>query len=113
MVRHGQQMRQVSPNNSNVGGGGGRRRIIRVRRPQQQIHHTRENENIDNDVPTLMAKHCLEVGRKSRFLPNLRHETCLHGAVKVLWMDLQSCWMCSSTCYTPIQCQTTTIVAPT
>ena len=33
--------------------------------------------------PHLMAKHCLKVGRKSKFLPNLRHETCLHGAVKV------------------------------
>ena len=31
----------------------------------------------------LMAKHCLKVGRKSKFLPNLRQETCLHGAVKV------------------------------
>jgi len=30
-----------------------------------------------------MAKRCLKVGRKSRFLPNLRQETCLHGAVKV------------------------------
>ena len=63
----------------------------------------------------LMAKHCLEVSRKSRFTFAwyLRHETCLHGAVKVWWMDLQSCWECSSTYYTPIQCQTTTIVAPT
>ena len=44
---------------------------------------------------------------------DLRQETCLHVAVKVWWMDLQSCWECSSTCYTPIQCQTTTIAAPT
>jgi len=63
--------------------------------------------------PHLMAKHCLRVGRKSGFIPDLRHETCLHGAVKVWWMDLQLCWECSSTCYTPIQCQTTTIAAPT
>jgi len=33
--------------------------------------------------PHLLAKHCLRVGRKSGFLPDLRHETCLHGAVKV------------------------------
>ena len=38
--------------------------------------------------PHLLAKHCLRVGRKSGFLPDLRHETCLHGAVKVWWMDL-------------------------
>ena len=42
---------------------------------------------------------------------DLRHETCQHVAVKVWWRDLQSCWECSSTCYTPIQCQTTTIAA--
>ena len=47
--------------------------------------------------PHLMAKHCLIVGRKSGFLPNtLRHEFCLHVAVKVWWRDLQSCWECSS-----------------
>ena len=28
-------------------------------------------------------------------------------------MDLQSCWECSSTCYTPIYCQTITIASPT
>ena len=69
-----------------------------------------------NSKPTslryhLMAKHCLKVGRKSKFLPNLRQETCLHGAVKVWWRALQSCWECSSLCYTCIQCQTSTIVA--
>jgi len=42
--------------------------------------------------PHLMAKRWLRVGRKS---PDLRHETCLHGAVKVWWRDLQSCWECS------------------
>ena len=63
--------------------------------------------------PHLMAKHCLTIGRKSGFLPDLRHETCQQVAVKVWWKDLQSCWECSSTCYTPIQCQTTTIAAPT
>jgi len=62
--------------------------------------------------PHLMAKHCLRVGRKSRFFPDLRHETCQHGAVKVWWRALQSCWECSSLCYTPIQCQTSTIAAP-
>jgi len=34
-------------------------------------------------------------------------------AVKVWWRALQSCWECSSTCYTSVQCQTTTIAAPT
>ena len=43
-----------------------------------------------------------EVGRKSRFFPDLRHETRQHGAVKVWWRDLQSCWECSSPCYTSI-----------
>ena len=118
-----------------------------------------------------------EVGRKSRFFPDLRHETRQHGAVKVWWRDynhagsvhhfvihlynakhllfkhlhaaippldgqtclrvgrkskifswseawnpptwgcksmvegLQSCWECSSLCYTSIQCQTSTIQA--
>jgi len=40
----------------------------------------------------LMAKRCLKVGRKSGFFPQLRQETCLHGAVKVQWRALQSCW---------------------
>ena len=62
--------------------------------------------------PYLMAKHCLEVGRKLIFFSNLRHETRQHGAVKLCWRDLQSCWECSSLCYTPIQCQTSTILAP-
>jgi len=56
----------------------------------------------------LMAKHCLKVGKKSR---SVRQETCQHGAVKVWWRDLQSCWECSSLWYTYIQCQTNTIVA--
>ena len=59
--------------------------------------------------PHLMAK-LVESWQK---IKNLRHETCQHGAVKVWWRDLQSCWECSSTCYTPIQCQTSTIAAPT
>jgi len=63
--------------------------------------------------PHLMAKHCLTVSRKSRFFQDPRHETYRHVAVKVWWMDLQSCWECSSTCYVHIQCQTTTIAAPT
>jgi len=63
--------------------------------------------------PHLMAKHCLTISRKSGILPDLRHETCQQVAVKVWWKYLQSCPECSSTCYTPIQCQTTTIAAPT
>jgi len=63
--------------------------------------------------PHLMAKHCLRVGRKSSFFPDLRpHETRQHGTVKVWWRALQSCWECSSLCYASIQCQTSTIVAP-
>jgi len=57
--------------------------------------------------PHLMAKHCLIISRKSWFFPELRHETCpAQVAVKVCRKDLQSCRECSSTCYTPIQCQT-------
>jgi len=63
--------------------------------------------------PHLMAKYCLSVSRKSIIFPDLRHETGPHVAVKVWLRDLQSCWECSSTCYTPIQCQTTTIAEPT
>ena len=63
-------------------------------------------------TPTWWPNLPWEVGRKSRFFPDLRHETRQHGAVKVWWRALQSCWECSSLCYTPIQCQTTTIVAP-
>ena len=33
--------------------------------------------------PHLMAKHCLTIGRKSGFLPDLRHETCQQVAIKV------------------------------
>ena len=44
---------------------------------------------------------------------NLGHETRQHVAEKVWWVDFQSCWKCSSTCYTPIHCQTTTIQQPT
>jgi len=49
--------------------------------------------------------------RKSAENRDQRQGTCLHGAVKVGWRALQSCWECSSVCYTPIQCQTSTIVA--
>ena len=49
----------------------------------------------------------------NRFFPDLRHETRQHVAVKVWWVDFQSCWECSSTCYTPMHCQTTTIQQPT
>ena len=62
--------------------------------------------------PHLMAKLVLRVGRKSRFFPDLRHETRQHGAVKVWWRDLQSCWECSSPCYAFIQCHSSTMVAP-
>ena len=41
----------------------------------------------------------------------MRQETGQHGAVKVWQRDLQSCWECSSLCYIPVECQTTTIVA--
>jgi len=59
--------------------------------------------------PHLMAKHYLKVGRKSKSEAwNLPTSDC-----KSMWKDLQSCWECSSTCYTPIQCQTTNIVALT
>ena len=75
--------------------------------------------------PHLMAKHYLISQAENRDLR--RHETCPQVAVKAMlegltimprvfinwWRDLQSCWECSSTCYTPIQCQTTTIAAPT
>ena len=54
--------------------------------------------------PHLMAKHCLTIGRKSGFLPDLRHETCLHVAVKVWWMDLQSCWELSSSLTIAMSC---------
>jgi len=64
--------------------------------------------------PHLMAKHCLKVGIKLIIdIRYLRHETSHQVAVKVWWMDLQSCWECSSTCYVPIQCQTYIIQQPT
>ena len=46
-------------------------------------------------------------------LTHLREEKRKRVAIKVWWRDLQSCWECSGTCYTHIQCQATTIVAPT
>ena len=55
----------------------------------------------------LMAKCCLKVSRNR----NLRQEICQHVAVKVWQRALESCWECSSLCYTLIQCQSTTIVA--
>ena len=42
---------------------------------------------------------------------NLRQEICPHVAVKVWQRALEICWECSSLCYTPIQCQSTTILA--
>ena len=63
--------------------------------------------------PHLMAKHCLTIGRKSWFFPDLRHETCQQVAVKVWWRDLQSCWWCYWPSYTSNQCQTSTIQQPT
>jgi len=123
------------------------------------------------DILPLDGQTCLEVGRKSRFFPDLRqetpstksmtegltimlevfltllytypmpiiyystfymllyppwwpnmsknwldfrdlyHETCQQKAIKVGWRDLQACWGCSSPYHTPIQCQSTTIVA--
>ena len=64
-------------------------------------------------TPTWWPNIAWKSAENQDFWPDLRHETCLHVAVKVWWRDLQSCWECSSTCYTPIQCQTTTIAAPT
>jgi len=58
--------------------------------------------------PHLMAKLVWELAENQ----DLRHETRQHGAVKVWWRALQSCWECSSLCYTSIQCQTSTILAP-
>ena len=55
----------------------------------------------------LMAKHCLRVGRNQ----NLRQEICPHVAVIVWQRALEICWECSLLCYTPIQCQSTTIIA--
>ena len=43
----------------------------------------------------------------------MREEKRQRLAVKVWWRGLQSCWECPGPCYTPNQCQTTTIVAPT
>jgi len=57
----------------------------------------------------LMAKRYLRVGKI--LILDLRHKICQHGAVKVWWRDLQSCWECSSLWYIPIQCQTTSTVA--
>ena len=54
----------------------------------------------------LMAKHCLKVIRNR----NLRQEICPHVAVKVWQRALEICFVCSSTYYTPIQCQTSTII---
>jgi len=63
---------------------------------------------------------CLEVNRnrknkKSEANFQISHtvgqEICPHVAVKVWWGAwLEICWMCSSTCYAPIQCQTSTII---
>ena len=60
----------------------------------------------------LMAKHCLRAQQKIEMFPDLRHEICPHVAVKV-WHrgPYNQCWECSSLSYTPIQCQTTTILA--
>ena len=65
-----------------------------------------------HDIPPLYGQTLAESQQKNAAW-DLRHETCPHGAVKVWWRDLQSCWECSSTCYTPIQYQRTTIAAPT
>ena len=57
----------------------------------------------------LMAKCGLRVGKKSRSEARNRPTWCCKSTI---WQrDLQSCWECSSLCYTPIQCQTTTTVA--
>ena len=78
------------------------------------IAHTMPNnhycQHLHAAIPPLDGQTLPDQSAENR---DLRQETCLHVAVKVWWMDLQSCWECSSTCYTPIQCQTTTIAAPT
>ena len=63
--------------------------------------------------PHLMAKPALKLAGKRDFFPDLRHENRQHGAVKVWWRDLQSCWWCYWPSYTSNQCQTSTIQQPT
>jgi len=65
--------------------------------------------------PHLMAKHCLRVGRKSRFFPKLVcavYPTWPVNRTAIIRRDLHMCCKCSLHYYTPIQCQTSTIVAP-
>ena len=50
---------------------------------------------------------------KPTSLRHLREEKRQRLAVKVWWRALQRCWECSGPCYIHIQCQTTTILAPT
>ena len=61
-------------------------------------------------TPTWCHTHTWRPERRRKL--SLRHETCQHVAVKVWWRDLQTSWECSLPCYAPIQCQTSTIVAP-
>ena len=62
--------------------------------------------------PHLMATLVWELAENRDIFLIWGDETRQHGAVKVWWRALQSCWECSSLCYTSIQCQTSTIVAP-
>jgi len=61
----------------------------------------------------LLSWRFLRKSMGKRNLDPLREEKRQRLAVKVWWIDLQSCWECPGPCYTPNQCQTTTIVAPT
>jgi len=45
-------------------------------------------QHLHDDIPHLMAKHCLAITEKYH---DLRHETCQQVAVKVGWMAIQSC----------------------
>jgi len=70
-------------------------------------------QHLHDVIPPLDGQTLPESRQKIGFFAISAEETCLHVAVKVWWRDLQSCLECSSTCYAPMQCQTTTIAAPT
>ena len=65
-----------------------------------------------NSKPTSLRCHLMaKCGLKVGWNRNLRQEICPHVAVKVWWRALEICWECSSLCYVPIQCQTSSIIA--
>ena len=53
------------------------------------------------------------VGKRYLDSPDEGRKTPTPGSKSTTTMDLQSCWECSGPCYIHIQCQTTTLVAPT